>query len=156
FGLTIGAILLAVLVVYILVVPADRPEGVSLETLNPDGTIATPVDPGAAEAVEPGPLAVNTPPAEPQPALVEPEITRTPTLDAPAEIDWAALLYRTQAAGIETRTPPTSPRGPRVAESVATPVADAPMPRDLPATPSTYTVQPNDSLWTISQKVFGD
>ncbi len=181
FGLTIGAILLAVLVVYVLVVPADSPEPVSLETLNPDGTVATPIESVGDDstAIEPGPLATHTPesPAGPAPIATEPapaaepEVTRTPIVQSTDEVDWVALLYRNQAAGIE-RSPSERSTTAREAAAVASPsaatamapIADgepgratrATVSPDTTAASDTYTVQPNDSLWTISQKVFGD
>lgn len=181
FAITIGAILLAVIVVYVLVVPGERPQGVTLETLNPDGTVAEPV---AGADVDPAAPAAdaNTPAVVETAAVAQgPEITQTPALAASDEVDWSALLSRGYAAGFESRparADNTRADNTRISRAVApgiatsadsnavtpalgntpgaTPAVVDPAPRDLPATPATYTVSSGDNLWTIAQKTFGD
>lgn len=182
FGLTIGAILLAVIVVYILVVPSDRPKGVTLETLNPDGSVAASVDaPGDADAASstsqtpaPGPIADQTAqPAQQADQTTSPQLTRTPQAEASSDVDWASLLYRNQAAAVETRKADNNAAAPTPAQTPVVeqnnfPLANQPAVDNAPVLPAapvnqpvaapnqTYTVQSGDSLWTIAQKTYGD
>ncbi len=184
FGLTIGAILLAVLVVYILVVPANKPAAVTLETLNPDGTVAQPVVPTEAEDLRVDASSTASVTTADNPVSVSvadvPDVTRTPAVASGSDdVNWDQLLSRGwAAAGIETRTPRADEPTARVQsisfDRTESPAAANPIPVAAPIVPtivqtdrqpvsselsessSSYTVASGDSLWKISQKVFGD
>lgn len=170
FGLTIGAILLAVLVVYVLVVPGrNEPDLVSLETLDPAGTSAeeTESGPSILDLVEP-PVTQTTVTDVRQ--AEAPIVTETPIAAAPQQqFDWEAMLTHGRLIAVEQTTEQAQPsaaaqpapvqrtvaRGEdypaltrHTETSRATPTADS--------TSQTYIVKSGDNFWVIAQAVYGD
>lgn len=181
FGLTIGAILLAVLVVYVLVVPGDdpTPEQVSLETID---TTAAPVDPNHIEpSVLDTPVAADDTPVAPQDMAIIPggparsdAIASTSTPErvmAPSgQWDWDRILDSGNmlVATSERRGDDHAANAPAAnaqtirSETLApashTPTAPVETDRSTaaPAGATTYTVQPGESFSIIAQKLYGD
>lgn len=168
FGLTIGAILLAVLVVYVLVVPGgNEPDLVTLDTLDgvtPD--IEQPADTGPSILDQVTPLANNDTPA---PSITTPDntasVTETPiaAVGASDQYDWDAMLTHGRLMAVE-RSPITPQPAPVVERSPAG--SNMAIPGDTPARlpeapatagfPRTHTVASGDNFWTIAEAVYGD
>lgn len=183
FGLTIGAILLAVLVVYVLVVPGERDpdQQVTLETIDPSApqTEIAAVDPEIGEpAVTDAPTAGQTPAAQPQEmAIITPtRLETTPnssiaSTNTPDQVmapsgnwDWEKILDTGNmlVATTERRATPAPAAGnvePVRTESLV-PSADTTTataaPAPAAAAAGTYTVQPGDNFSIIAQKLYGN
>lgn len=170
FGLTIGAILLAVLVVYVLVVPGGNdPDLVSLDTLDP----ILPTTDEPAENTGPSILDRVTPLANDTPLRVETttpdntaSVTQTPiaAVGAADQYDWDAILTHGRMMAVD-RTPTTPqpiagrstppiqetfiPTAPQLTQPTLTNSAAAEFPR-------THIVASGENFWTIAQAVYGD
>ncbi len=168
FGLTIGAILLAVLVVYVLVVPGgSEPDLVTLDTLDPiaaESQASTDSDSSFLDEITP--VTTETPRIETTTPESAPVVTETPVaaINTTEQFDWDAMLTHGRLIAVEQ---PQETRQPAQRPAVEQPVAPVQAPVATPArsietsTPSlsaaqTYTVKAGDNFWTIAQAVYGD
>jgi nucleoid-associated protein YgaU len=113
-GLAIGGVLLAVLIVYVLVVPAggkkapqanqQNPTGVTIEPA-PDGQAAIPAPPPEAPAATFTPSSPATPSTANESAAAPAEQTASAAPANGKEIDWAKLLDGQQTLIAETPVP---------------------------------------------------
>jgi nucleoid-associated protein YgaU len=179
FGLAIGAVLLAVLVVYVLVVPGD-PNAQPLTRAEDTQSEVQLEEPTAVASEQPAPAAVDTtnpPAAQVPPAQVPTESTAVPPSRGNETDQWALLLangpdaVQREASPAETRTPTQTTRTSPPAESTSPEYSPAPTApsytnNDTAAVPGagasdptpvlrTYTVQPGDTPSSISKAFYG-
>lgn len=173
FGLTIGAILLAVLVVYVLVVPGgDEPDLVTFDTLDPvitETEEATDTGPSILDQVTP--VVTETPSFESTTPDNVPALTETPiaAVGAAEQFDWDAMLTHGRLIAVEQPRSNRQPAAQPINERATAPQNMA-IPGDtgahLPSQSTgggtssvaaqTYTVKSGDNFWTIAQAVYGD